>query len=374
MFLLRVVIFLTFALFVFTAHVFAERGRYRDALLKKYAPVWVQSIGRYPSYDAVTKFDFDGNIDGRDNQDNVTSFPLQATVYGEISAETTDSYYIFYGIYHPRDYDKPLREWAIKGAAHENDFEGAMLNVSKQTGKIRGVETWFHNIFLQCFHSAISNGDQTIDARINAEDDTHPILYVQSGGHGVRCFQKMDEERILDGSHKIYRISDSSDDIKKTEGLFIRYKLASFDVFIKNATGPFTETSMFVEPADFGFRGKLLGKYISGKLKGDSGWARPKPPWSWADKRDSLRYGSWYLHPAFVFNRHFGYALSTVYINERGLRKRLNIYQTELNEWIKEERQGSFMKGLEKGALHNICNGIRKFIYRIMDPIFFYFG
>lgn len=352
----------------------ARMGIQHEKLLKKYAPVWVQGIGRSPLHDVITRFDFDGNTDGRDNAVNSSSSPLTANVYGEVVAETADSYYLFYGIYHTRDYDKPLREWFFNGAAHDNDFEGAMLNVARDTGEIRAIETWFHNIFMQCAHSPTSRGEQSIDARINVEDGTHPILYVQQGGHGVRCFQKADETTMSEGPHQIYRLAEQADNAAALEGPFIRYTIVAFDIFLKNANGPFDKVSMFTEPFDFGFKNKLIGKYISGKFKNDTSWARPKPPWSWADKRDDLRYGSWYFHPAYVFNKHFGLGLSERYISNSSFRTLLAIKQKDLDEWVMGTREDDFMGKRPDGIFHNAVARFNKWSYRLIELLFFHFG
>jgi hypothetical protein len=347
---------------------------HHEKLLKKYAPVWVQGVGRSPLHDVITRFDFDGNFDGRDNAASSLKLPLTANVYGEVVAETADSYYLFYGIYHTRDYDKPLRELFFNGAAHDNDFEGAMLNVAKGTGKIRAIETWFHNIFMQCAYSPISRGEQSIDARINVEDGTHPILYVQHGGHGVRCFQKADEAKLLEESHQIYRVAEQADNAAALEGPFIRYTIIAFDIFLKNATGPFNKNSMFTDPFDFGFKNKLIGKYISGKFKNDTSWARPKPPWSWADKRDDLRYGSWYFHPAYVFNKHFGLGLSEKYVGNSSFKTFLAIKQKDLDEWVVGKREENFMGKERNGVFHNALADLNSWFYRLTELLFFYFG
>src|SRR3989338_3596188 len=109
-------------------------------ILESYSPIWVQKIGEHPLYDAITRIDFDGNKSGRDNVIHSQTLPIPAWVYADVVAETIDTYYLFYGIYHIKDYDTPVREFFFKSASHDNDFEGAMLAVDKNSGAIRAIE------------------------------------------------------------------------------------------------------------------------------------------------------------------------------------------------------------------------------------------
>lgn len=354
--------------------VFSGEPVYSTALLKKYSPVIVQIEGRIPLYDKITNFDFDGNVDGADNVLNSNKFPIQAGVYGQVVAETSDSFYLFYGVYHLKDYDRPLREWFFRSAVHDNDFEGAMVNVSRETGEIRAVETWFHNMFVQCSASPLSAGDQTVDARLNIEDGTHVILYVQSDGHGVRCFQKIDEADALSQKHLIYREGNSADELANEKNKVVSYKIIPFEIFLKNANGPFAEGAMFSDPDDFGLNSRPIGKYLTGRFQGNTSWARPKPPWSWADKFDSLRYGSWFFHPAYVFNKHFGLNLSETYSYNVSLERLVDIKQEDLNIWVSEKREEGFFGSSPNGWWNKKISKLRQEFYRIMEPLFFYFG
>ncbi len=78
------------------------------------------------------------------------------------------------------------------------------------------------------------------------------------------------------------------------------YDAKSKNIFIKDAAGPFDDSSLFTNAYNFGIGPNPLGKFISGPYQGD-GWAHPKPPWSWFDKFDTFRPGSWFFHPATVF-------------------------------------------------------------------------
>lgn len=342
-------------------------------LASDYAPVIVQFQDRQPLYDIITNVDFDLNNNGADNVANVKNYPLNAHVYGEVIAETQNAYFILYIFYHPKDYDTRLREYFFESASHDNDLEGAMMAVDKATGKIVALETWFHNLFMQNALTPKTLGSQTIDAKLQTEDLTHPILYIEPKGHGVRAFQHIDEARLQEKPHLIYRLGKNADDVKNIQGKYVSYTLLPLTIFYENAKGPFGEGHFLSEPGEFGLPEKL-GKFMTGSYYGSSGWARPKPPWSWADKRDSLRYGAWFFHPAYSFYAHFGYPEITPYIYNHPNEKIIGLSQTELDEWAKENRDTKYFNNPDLTRLDMIRIYIKKMIYKWIEYLFFQFG
>ncbi len=343
------------------------------ALLEKHAPVFVQEIGQRPLYDVMTGVDFDGDHSGYDNVANARRYPLPAQIYGDVVAETEDSYYLFYGVYHVRDYDSTLREFFFPSASHDNDFEGLMMVVDKATGSIPAIETWFHSRFLQFANAPDLGRSQTIDGKIHLEDGTHPMILVQALGHGVRCLQKIDEEKLARTPHAIYRLGAAATEMASLKGPFAAYELRTMDDFFRFAKGPFDPQSLLAEPQDFGLGTAPIGKYISGNFKGDSSWARPKPPWSWADKFDTLRPGAWFFHPAHVFNRHFQLKLSEDYLYNRPLEEIVQGTQEELDVWVLEKAP-SYFNGASKGMFHRPLKSLKKKLYRLSEYLFYVFG
>lgn len=344
-------------------------------LLEKYAPVWVQEIGAKPHDDILTSVDFDANATGADNVAHAEKDPLPAHIYSAVAAETPDSYYLFYGAYHVEDYDTPVRAFFFKSASHDNDYEGAMLMIDKATGKVSAIETWYHNMFLQFANSLQDAGNQTIDGKINLEDKTHPILFVQSMGHGIRAFQKLDEEMLNKISYKIYRIGKGTKDVKQSPERCLTYTLMPFDIFIRDAAGPFDSSSLFTQAYNFGIGASPLGKFISGPYnnKADNGWARPKPPWSWFDKFDTFRPGAWFFHPATVFNTHFSLHKSHEYFYNLGAQYILKVPNTTLDLWA-QQPDLSFFSHVPRGLFYRPMVKIRNFLYRITEWCFYYFG
>lgn len=296
-------------------------------------------------------------------------------------AETRDAYYILYVVYHLRDYDTRLREAFFQSAHHDNDFEGAMLAVDKRTKAILAIETWFHSIFLQFTHTPYIFGEQTIDGKIHLEDATHPILYVQDKGHGVRGFQKVDEPLLAKDPHHIYRIGNKPTQLQGFEGTQIAYELHSFADFLRRARGPFygdatraSLNAMFEAPADYGLGDSPIGRYVSGPFRGNSSWARPKPPWSWTDKFDYFRPGAWFFHPAHVFNRHFHFALSEEYIYNAGIDTLYPDARRSLATWIRGNSNDTFFRDRNPTWKDHLVSRLKQWTYHFIEFFFYHFG
>lgn len=342
-------------------------------LVETYAPVWVQEIGSQPAYDLVTRFDFDGNQGGYDNVENASKYPLPAVVYGDVVAETVDSYYLFYGVYHIKDYDRFLRALFFPSATHDNDFEGLMLLVDKGSGQVLAMETWWHSKFLQYALSPEVGRTQTIDGALHLEDGTHPLVYVQAFGHGVRGLQGLDSRMLDRRRHAIYRVGLQPTTLKSTDEVppFLEYVLLPLNDFVSYAHGPFDR--MFSDPQDFGIGEGPIGKYLSGRFSGDSAWARPKPPWSWTDKFDTLRPGAWFFHPAHVFGRHFKFNRSQQYLRSLPKERMLKVDQATLDHWV-AEKVPSYFNDIPKGPFHRILKRFRRLLFRLAEYLFYLLG
>lgn len=106
----------------------ASRPADRAALALHWAPVHLQDVdatGRHSlggAADYITRYDFDGDLDARNNWDNASrpAFPLTAHAYHSVT-ETESHWFIIYMFFHPRD-------WADSffSTEHENDSEGLL--------------------------------------------------------------------------------------------------------------------------------------------------------------------------------------------------------------------------------------------------------
>jgi hypothetical protein len=169
-----------------------------------WAPIWYQNTGGMGIRDFITKFDFDGNWIGADNWDNLMAqvdapnediVILNCSIYYSV-VETRTHWFIGYYDFHPQDWDSS--EY-YDSESHENDLEGALLVISKpisgessRYGSLELFETEAHGQFYQYSNSISANpngedidGGIVLETYLAADNHARPVLYVQSGGHGV---------------------------------------------------------------------------------------------------------------------------------------------------------------------------------------------
>ncbi len=296
-------------------------------LLETYSPTIIQKIGHQPLWDIPTDLFFDGDTDPRNNVDNaLVRGTVPSVVYGEVVAETDDSYYLAYMLYHIKDYDSPLREALSDMTYHDSDNEGLQLRVDKVSMKVALVETWFHNRFFLCNNSGESNGTEPIQSRALFEGGSHIIIYTQAMGHGIRCAEEGDflklatHTKILrHNNNHTYREQLGVDDGSQFS---IGYRLASLKPWYEMARNfkpsgkgkhSLFEDSLVIGTDSLG-RQVQVGKFIAGRDFDRRGWSRPKPPWSWDDRWDDVPVGTWHLDPARAFSSHTGERLSDNYL------------------------------------------------------------
>lgn len=330
-------------------------------LLETYAPVVVQKLGHHPAYDIPVDIAFDGNDDPRDNVANENRFrPMIPDLHAEVTGETEDSYYLLYCFYHIKDYDHPVREMMSNWTFHDNDDEGIMFRLDKATMRITEAEGWFHNRFFLANVTGRAEGSEPLQGKLYFESETHPLVYSQSMGHGVRCFQKDDLE-TLDTNVKILRYSKTPTGIgvnRKVEADGT-YGIKSFDRWYDFALGPFGKegkgSGMFEETITIGKApdGKKIqiGRFIAGIDYAKLSWSRPKPPWSWDDGWDKVPIFVWHFFPSRAFNSHFGLSLSDDYLRNRPVEKTFHMEPEALyarlsvkNAHRRDSKWGNFEK------------------------------
>lgn len=308
-----------------------NREAYYRYLVELYAPVICQKVSAHPEWDIPLLIDFDGNDDPRDNVLNEPHFrPHLAGVHGEVTAETEDSYYLTYSLYHVKDYDHPLRQWLSRLTYHDNDNEGFHIRVDKRSMQVVEVETWLHNRFLLFNKTGLSTGTEPVHGTFYVEDKTHVIIYAHSLGHGVRCAQQLDlpslhtRVKILRFRGNRSAVPVSADDSLQVDAT---YELDGFDAWYARARGPFIrqgegeEAGMFAETiplrGDAPGQRWYLGRFIAGRDYAIGSWARPKPMWSWDDVWDDLPVAVWHFFPSVAFASHGGLSLSHRYLYNR---------------------------------------------------------
>ncbi len=332
----------------------AGRETYYQYLVELYSPVIFHKISHHPEWDMPVFIDFDGNMNPRDNLDSeISSNELHIGIYGEVTAETEDSYYLTYSLYHLKDYDHPIREFIVASTYHDSDNEGFHLRVEKKCMQVMEVETWFHNIFLLYNQTGKSSGTEPVQGPIYLENGTHPLVCAQPQGHGIRLMQKADIKNAKKNV-KVMRFMGSRPEVSpqinpKYEDN-ITYRLKNFDDWYLQAAGPFHQdgdplaTSLFscVIPIGHLKNGEPLqvGRFISGINDKISSWARPKPMWSWDDPWDDVPIAVWHFFPSMSIESHSGIQLSHQYLYNRPIEKIFHSTADEMMPYFSFEKNG----------------------------------
>jgi hypothetical protein len=212
--------------------------------------------------------------------------------------------------------------------------------VDRTSLRVVQVETWFHNRFLLYDESGESRGSEPVHGAIHLEDG-RPIVYSQPQGHGVRLFQRLDEDALA-RDVKILRWRGSREPVAVQADRSIQvdatYDLVDFDAWYAAARGPFGShgvgTSLFEETIPLGTWPDgspiVIGRYIAGRDYSKTGWSRPKPPWSWDDGWDQIPIFVWHFFPSYAFASHSGRRLSHAYRHSRPVEKTFGVSPDEL--------------------------------------------
>jgi hypothetical protein len=278
---------------------------FRASIAKHFAPYIYQNT-EDSRLDFMTNFNFDGNWNPLDQEENAadTSMKLKAYVYHSVVAGKRH-YFVGYAIYHPKDY-KALFD-------HESDFEGVLFVIERQSngqwGELLAAETLAHDeIYQYRKHAGVRDREQDIDSNLSIEDPSvpgvHPMIIVEAKGHGVYAYghnlspgqtvvryepgENAEEPSGPDDNNVNYALEDLL-----TNHLWMKRRdLATYRDPYEQWTGQERET----DPARR-FLGKLQGRAPA------VGGARP--PWAWDDRNDGvIKRGDWFIAPAFAFAHH----------------------------------------------------------------------
>ncbi len=284
------------------------------ALVENYAPFVAQETWFEPKADYLARFDYDGNWRGADNWENLASGSSKAFVYYAVM-ETETHWFLIYNFFHPRDYS----DFCVASSCHENDNEGLILTVRKDSskfGKLEVMETLAHNnIYSFTNNSAIKKGVHDIDGKIEFHENTHPIIFIEAGGHGI--FSSNYKSSLFDSTKMEFKQNTGVTYIygKKSESpQFSNDRNVSYALLpiydewwskgnqkSSKATETFDDFYVY-EP--FGNRPRASAKYISGAFHGVmASKNQAKPFWAWFDKKTKdkkiLNTGQWALDPAY---------------------------------------------------------------------------
>lgn len=333
---------LAFVLFTITilASTFAVAQTGDREIAARFAPVFYQSLGDSPRGDYITNFDFDGDWRGDNNWRNtdIKRFRMLGYVYYAVS-ETRSHYFIHYAVFHARDYKGGTRKGVMLSellrlgaetaggkdptgmldeatVAHENDMEGALVVVDRETQRVAYVESLHHNKF-----SAYKPEDLKLE-------NGRVLFYIEPKGHGIEA---LTDDRKKGEDILIYKYTGTAGDPEKSKERSVGYALlpisstlwphaaaqkeksASFGTFHDYSEVTINVMGADGKPIAKKFKLGSLGSAFLGKAGGQN---MARPPWGWFDnahRGDPL--GMWFFDPAAIIKRDFilGDAFSTAY-------------------------------------------------------------
>lgn len=289
----------------------------RAQLAMRWAPVHYQDVDQTGSHalggkaDYVTAYDFDGNLNGRDNWDHAGNslYPLRAHGYYSV-VETSTHWFLVYLFFHPRDWTDSFFD-----TEHENDAEGVMLAVHRDGttyGKLKAAVAVAHTDFFSYVPSGSTwtSGGESVDGTLSLAalaDGGHPVTAQQAKGHGLKARPYYD----INGDGVVYYPSLTTAEVPSgPDDRNVLYKLV--DII---ATGGMWDqranTSLF---ASFGtFAGDGTGGCGDGAVSCSSNSANA--PWGWDDGNDAPLRGALAKDPAALSRAYFSIpeSMSTAY-------------------------------------------------------------
>ncbi|BCY12599.1 hypothetical protein [Actinoplanes sp. L3-i22] len=275
-------------------------------LALRWAPIHYQDVDQTGDHalggksDYITRYDFDGDLIGRNNWDNAGK---EVTAYAYYSVvETSSHWYVTYFFFHPRDWvDHPFFE-----TEHENDGEGLLEVIEKDGtdyGKLRAAVTVAHSDFYSYTPagSTWTNGGETIDGtlqtQVNPHDGlAHPVTAQEAKGHGLKAYPQYN----IVGDGIVYYPSTVAEAPSNADDRDVQYKLV--DIF---AAG-----GMWAQRADtnlFASLGTFAGDTTGGCGTGTFGCGTnsANAPWGWDDGNDVPARGELATDPAKLSAAYF---------------------------------------------------------------------
>ena len=266
-------------------------------LVQRWAPVLYQDVDDSDAdADYLSRMDFDGDWDMRDNWENqeVLTDQLTGAAYYSVS-ETATHWFIVYAYFHPRDWVDWWDPFNIDH--HENDLEGVLLTVRKDGttyGALEGMITVAHTHFWSYTPpgSPFVDGGQSVDGEIimqNVDGFDRPTIEQEAKGHGIYAWSG---EEFPGGDGIVYHPGGHGELPDGGNDRSVSYEL--IDLF-----GP---------GQLWDHRGDSRTFASEGALAGDDGKDNAAmTPWRWddSDDGDHLQRGLIGLDPAYLVSNYF---------------------------------------------------------------------
>jgi len=281
-------------------------GAPHQELARHYAPVIHQGVAS--DQDFIVAVDFDGDWVGNNNWENQPTSDLSAHVYYSV-AETETHWFLFYSLFHPRDYTSdPCEE---SDGCHENDMESVQVVVAKDGtpfGHLQVIETLAHShIYLYTSDQSVEVNFLKVKGAVRLEGE-RPVVYVETYGHGI-----YGQRKILVPHAVVYRVGERAEVPEGLEDDDVSYQLVSIYETLwahRDEIGP---GQAFDKPFDY--QGHTLPAAIDGD---DYGTDRANTPWGYDQATgDVLSRGDWFLDPAraLAYHASFGGDFSLKYVH-----------------------------------------------------------
>ena len=289
----------------------------RAQLALRWAPVHFQDVDQTGSHalggqaDYIAAYDFDGNLDGRDNWDHAgnPAFPLRATGYYSV-VETSTHWFLVYLFFHPRDWTDSFFD-----TEHENDAEGVMFAVRRDGstfGQLQAAVTVAHTDFFSFVPSGgtWTSGGESVDGALQMmalADGTHPVTAQQAKGHGLKARPFYD----IVGDGVVYFPSLTTAGVPTNpDDRNVSYQLVDI-------LAPGGMWDQRANPSLFASFGSFAGDNTGGCGSGAIGCSAnsPNAPWGWDDHDDGPARGALATDPAGLVRAYFTTpeAVSTTY-------------------------------------------------------------
>ena len=286
-------------------------------LAEQHAPFIAQETWFDPKSDYLARFDADGDWRGDNNWDNTPTASSQAYVYYAV-IETETHWFLLYNFFHLRDYS----DKCAASACHENDNEGIVLTVARDgslAGRAIAMETLAHNkIYSYRADPRVAGNFHDLDGEMVFYRDSHPVVFVHSGGHGVygpgsHAAYTFEQDWFHAGTGVTYVYKGVAERPAHPADREVGYDLLPiYEHFWLPAHSGDAASVAF--GSHFRYRpagGRPAASFdrLAGAFRGRRhGADKAKPFWGWSDndtrKSGILATGQWGLDPAYAVTRN----------------------------------------------------------------------